>query len=613
MICPRLLPAFALCIFAVPVLLPAQNVQVLETRADGSALLAHRQTAFAETKSASQEKVTLTIDPSARLQQMDGFGGSLTDSSASLIMSLPPAQRDELMREIFDPSGPLGLTLLREPIGASDFSSQGDYSYDDVPSGQTDPSLQHFSVAPDERNVFPLLREALHLDPQLRIMALPWSAPAWMKTSHTMKGGSLADSLVPVYAQYLERTVEAYAAEGLPLFALALQNEPLNENLTYPTQLMKPEQEIQLAKALKPLLNHAGRTPLLFGYEHNWNNLEYPNTLLAQTTPATAVATPPLFAGISFHCYAGNESAQLMLLRDHPETSVWFTECSGVNGTSFGADLLWQSHHLLLGAPLNGARSVLLWNLVLDPHGSPHNGGCHNCRALLTMEAHAGKPTTFQRNVEFYVLAHAAPFVHPGATRVAAAFHGEQGLLSTAYENADGTYAVLVLNEGPADTKMQLLWKDRALSYTVPGRSLLTFTWGDPHRALVEGTYAIALSPDGATVLQASRGAGVPDIVPGNASPAQLWTLKRLADDKFEVRNLATAQSLALTPRGGITTISLDAEHVAIVHLHLEDTGICLVATTTQACGTENNHLPLVPNQLLYLVAPEVSTSDKNR
>jgi len=566
--------------------LSAQDVQVLETRADGSVLLGHRQIAFG---SAAPEAgaVTVSVNDTLRLQRMDGFGASLTDSSVSLLLQLPSAQRDELMQEMFDPSGPLGVTLLRQPIGASDFSAHGDYSYDDPQGAKPDPSLKHFGTATDSQMLFPLLREALHLNPQLRFMVLPWSAPAWMKDSHTMHDGSLENIYLTVYARYLARTVEAYAAEGLPVFAMALQNEPLNENPSYPTQRMDPVQEAQLAAALQPLLWQGGRNPLLLGYEHNWNNLDYPAKLLAEATQLTPKGAAPLFAGISFHCYAGNESAQLAFLRDHPNNSVWLTECSGINRTGFAEDLLWQAKHLLLGAPLNGARSVLLWNLVLNPHGGPHNGGCGDCRAAFTVEPHAGS-WLVHRNVEYYELAHAAPFIHPGAVRVAARAGAAAELETVAFQNPDGTLVLLVLNIAPRETRLTLQWKGQNASYTAPARSLMTFRWGTAAPVVEEGTYRICAASSGDRCLEAVPGSSSLELGEAATEPAmgarQLWTLHRLGDNRFEIRNVATAQSLGIAAGGMLVSLAVDGGHVVPLSLHRQAEGVCLAPGQQPVC-----------------------------
>ena len=589
------LPArlFALSMLA-PLSLPAQTIQVIQTTADGSSLLARQQIAF--TPNNSPAKIHIVIDPSQRFQTIDGFGASLTDSSAAIFAGLSPMQRDEVMRELFAPDGPLGLTLLRQPIGASDFSAHGDYSYDDPPGNRPDPELTSFSTAPDDAYLFPLLREAEHLNPQLRVLTLPWSAPAWMKSNQSMHAGMLKSSNLNVYAHYLARTIEAYAAHGVPVFALSLQNEPLNENASYPTQRMPPEQEFQLAAALQPLLSQAGRTPLLLGYEHNWDNLAYPAKLLSMD----AASATPFFAGISFHCYAGDASAQSRLQQADPQVGIWFTECSGTNGTTFADSFLWNAHHLLMGALQHDARSLLLWNVVLNPQGGPHNGGCGNCRPLLTVESHAG---AVRRTVDFYVLAQLAPFIHPGATRIGAAVNGTQDISAEAFLNLDSTKVAVVFNESPSAKQIALQNESGVASYQVPPRSVVTFTWGTAVPALEEGTYRLGM-PDHAAALEASRNSDAPVWSPLSASPNQLWTLRRLRDGRFELRNLATAQALVVSAQGRWQTLTLDGSHVAELLLLPQPGGFCLDEGKHQCSAVLHAGDPLDAAAPMALMAP---------
>jgi len=551
----------------------AQKATVLQTLADGSKLLERTDAAFVEgDRGLPAAGVVLRVMPDTPLQRMDGFGASMTDSSAALLMQLAPSEREETMKLLFDPAGPLGLTLLRQPLGASDFSAHGNYSYDDLERGGTDEKLEHFSIAQDEARIFPLLREALSLNPQLRLMVLPWSAPSWMKTSRAMNGGALEDRWIGVYAHYLARTVAAYAKDGLPVYAMALQNEPENENETYPTQRMSPGQEIALAQQVRPLLRNAGFPTLLLGYEHNWSDTEYPRRLLA---------TQGLFDGISFHCYRGHEEAQRDIFAAGHPASVWFTECSGVNSGTFANDLMWQARHLLLGAPLNGARSVMLWNLVLRPDGGPHNGGCSDCRALLTLHMRNGR-VMWTRNVEFYLMAHAAPFVHPDAQMLPVVVSPSSSVTAAAFRNVDGTFAVLVLNEGGAGVAADIEIDGKHLRQELPRRSLTTVGWGTPHPAVQEGTYRLRSSHGDCLEISPEPGHTLAHVACAGAA-AQLWSVSRLSRGRFEVRSVVAGDGLAVDARGEVQAIAVDGDHTSAVLLTPGNAGVCISAAA-EAC-----------------------------
>src|ERR1019366_7462116 len=229
--------------------------------------------------------LTVTVDPARRFQVMTGFGGSITDSSAAVLYSLSPLARDAAMHLLFDPAAGDGLDFLRQPIGASDFVATRDYTYDDMPPGQVDYSQQHFSIAHDEAEILPLLREAEKINPKLTIMATPWSPPAWMKTSDSLIGGRLIESpaIYASYALYLLKFVQAYRAQGVHVDLLSVQNEPQNRTSdTYPGTDMPSFQQEKVIEDLGPMLRAAGLRTGILAYDHNW--AEHPNDI-ASTPP----------------------------------------------------------------------------------------------------------------------------------------------------------------------------------------------------------------------------------------------------------------------------------------------------------------------------------------
>jgi glucosylceramidase len=193
----------------------------------------HDRGTIAFARGAGSDRLTITVDPSLRYQTMDGFGASITDSSASVLSELDPATRDATMRDLFVTDG---LSFLRQPIGSSDFVDGAHYTFDDMPSGQTDYALDHFSIDHDKAEILPLLRQALALNPDLKVMGTPWSPPAWMKTNDSLVGGRLIDDprIYQAYADYLVKFVQAYQAAGVPVWGLTIQNEPATPAPTCP-------------------------------------------------------------------------------------------------------------------------------------------------------------------------------------------------------------------------------------------------------------------------------------------------------------------------------------------------------------------------------------------
>ena len=404
---------------------------------------------------------------------MDGFGASLTDSAAWLVTNkLTKAQQSALWQSLFSPTAGIGISFLRQAMGATDFSVGGNYSYDDVPAGQTDPNLNNFSIAHDTAYTIPLLQKALAVNLAIKIVAVPWSPPAWMKTSATMNGGNMNTTYFPSLAQYFVKFVQGYQQQGVPIYAVLPQNEPLNSNNGYPTEYLAATDEATFIGAnLGPALNAAGlSTVKILGYDHNWDQPSYPETLLANTSASNYLA------GSAFHCYAGDVGAQSTVESAYPSKGIWFTECSGTVGSNFGGDLAWNTENLLIGATRNWARSVSLWNLALDQNSGPQNGGCQKCRGVVTIDSSVS-PAAITNNVEYYVLGHLAKFVAPGAFRIDSNSFGHGSVEDVAFQNPDGSIVLLVLNSASSASSFTVSWHNQIFVYNLAAGAVATFQW----------------------------------------------------------------------------------------------------------------------------------------
>jgi glucosylceramidase len=440
------------------------------------------------------KSLTITVDPSRSYQTMDGFGASITDSSAHVLYSLQGKIRDAAMSDLFSPTHGDGLSVLRQPMGASDFVAGGFYTYNDLAPGQTDYGMRHFSIAHDQPQILPLLRQALRLNPAIKVIATPWSPPAWMKTNQSLIGGRLIDDprVYDAYARYFVDYVQAYRHAGVPIYAVTVQNEPQNRNPSgYPGMDLPVAQEAKLINALGPALQAAGLDTKILGYDHNWS--EHPGDIASTPpgeTPETEYAADLLtssagrwLAGTAFHCYSGDQTRQTALHEAFPDKGVWFTECSGSHGPTdppaqvFSDTLKWHARNLVLGVTRNWGKTVVNWNLALDPSGGPHNGGCGTCTGVITV----GPGQTVTRNAEYYTLGHLARFVKPGAVRIASTSFGTTGwngqIMDAAFRNPDGSTALVVHNENDAPRTFAVAQGDSSFDYTLPGGALATFTW----------------------------------------------------------------------------------------------------------------------------------------
>ena len=413
--------------------------------------------------------LTINVDASKVYQEIEGFGASLTDSSAWLLFNkLDAAQRKEILQKLFDRNAGIGLSFLRQPMGASDFALD-DYSYDDLPAGQIDPKLQKFSIAHDQQYIIPVLREALAVNPQLRVMATPWSPPGWMKSSGELIGGQLQPAAYPAFAKYFVKFVQAYESAGIPIYAITMQNEPRFLPNDYPgMQMTGEEQATVLRDHLGPAFRDAKLNTKILVFDHNWDLIDFPITLLSDPKAASFAA------GIATHCYGGNPTAQEELHNRFPEKPIWLTECSG--GDWQTGRILEEQARLVIGTIRHWSKSVILWNLALDQDHAPYKGGCKTCRGIVTVN-HSVSPSTVTPTADYVALGHVSKFLLPGAHRIESNTFDQGSIEDVAFRNADGSIVLMVLNSSRAPVPFNVECQGKYFSYTLPGGAVATFRW----------------------------------------------------------------------------------------------------------------------------------------
>jgi len=418
----------------------------------------------------------IIIDPSQTYQTMEGFGAAMTGSSTYLINQLPPEQREQLLQELYTTEG-LNLDMVRHTIGASDYSvdtlgKPSSYTYNDIESG-TDYNMEHFSIDKDQE-VVDMLRQIVGLKPDIKVMGTPWTAPAWMKYGEKTINGWYLDYSNPqvyeAYARYFVKYIEAYQAQGVPIYGMTLQNEPEFTTANYPSMSMGAEEQAMFIRDyLGPAMQEAGMDTRIISYDHNWDQaVEYIGSVLSEEAAASYID------GSAFHCYAGEPSAMTEVHDRFPDKNIYFTECSGGEWSpEFGDNLSWQMSNLMIGAPRNWATSVLLWNIALDPQGGPTNGGCTNCRGVVTINPDTREVT---RNVEYYALGHVSRYVRSGAIRVESTEESDE-LKNVAFRNPDGTMVLVAANTGNEDAAFHVVMEGKTFQYTLPSQSAATFRW----------------------------------------------------------------------------------------------------------------------------------------
>jgi len=409
----------------------------------------------------------IDIDGHRKFQTMDGFGLALTGGSAQLLMRMDAPQRHALLQEMFG-RGPadIGLSYIRISLGSSDMNDHP-FTYDDLPPGDTDTDLQHFSLGPDQTSVVPVLKEILAINPSIPILATPWSAPAWMKTNDQLKGGSLKPEYYDLYARYFVRYIRTMKDNGIGIAAITPQNEPLNPDNT-PSMVMQANEEDQfIRQSLGPAFRSAGLRTKIIVYDHNCDRPDYPLTILADP------AARPYVDGSAFHLYAGDITALTKVHDAYPNKNIYFTEQMVVDTPDDPhLDIAQPVADLVIGAPRNWSRNVLLWNLAAGPTFGPHtsDGGCPVCEGAITLD---GNRVT--RNAAWYTIAHASKFVPPGSIRIASSV--PDGLPNVAYVTPRGQRVLIVANPGATAQKFAIHWRHRSVTATLVAGAVATFVW----------------------------------------------------------------------------------------------------------------------------------------
>jgi len=475
--------------------------------------------AFATGAGGSGQNVV--IDERTRFQQFSGAGASFTDTAAWLMNSsgaLSAATRTSVMQKIFDPNQGIGLSFLRNPMGASDLA-RFSYSYDDLPAGQVDPNLNAFSIAHDLADVVPLTRQAKQLNPGLKIMASPWTAPPWMKDNDGFNQGWLEAQYYGAYAQYFVKYVQAYAAQGVPIDYVTAQNEPTCCG-GYPSmQWNGAGLRFFIGSNLLPAFHAAGLSTKVLALDWNWDTYA---GFGAPTVDDAAIRNDALFGGIAWHGYGGNIAQQTTVHDQYPNLDAFGTEHSG--GTWI-ADQQREDMLNIIDYTRNWAKSVVKWSLAVDQNMGPHNGGCGTCTGLITVHNGDGRSGQVDFNIEYYDMGHLTKFVKPGAFRIASTANAS--VPNVAWLNPDGSKALVAYNASGSTQTLRVIWGSQAFSYTVPARTSATFTWSGAQGGGSSGTGPITgISGKCVDVAGAAttNGSAV-QLFDCNGSGAQRWTV----------------------------------------------------------------------------------------
>ncbi|WP_280771193.1 glycoside hydrolase family 30 beta sandwich domain-containing protein [Parabacteroides sp. PH5-17] len=434
----------------------------------------------------------IVIDESHTMQSVDGFGFALTGGSAELMMMMTPSARKSLLEDLFSTKGDhIGVSYIRLTIGASDLNSFV-FSYNDLKPGEKDMDLKKFDLAQDKKDVIPVMKEILAIDPNILILASPWSPPTWMKTNDKVKAGSLKTEYYDVYARYFVKYLQAMEKEGIRIDAITIQNEPLNANNTPSMRMSAQEQADFIKNHLGPELKKANLKTKIVLFDHNLDRPDYALTVLRDPEAAQYVD------GSGFHHYGGDMSAMAVVHNAFPEKHLYFTEQMIVERPgSPDIAIAAQVKRMIVNVTRNWSRNVILWNFAADPNNDPHtdDGGCPMCQGAVTLD---GDKVT--KNVAYYVIAHASKFVRPGSVRLAstnkgdmsvsltvdeerpevvrvATFENQEVLPNVAFKTPEGKFVLIVANDTWNVSSFKIQFRGQYASIRLNPGAVGTYIW----------------------------------------------------------------------------------------------------------------------------------------
>lgn len=441
----------------------SDKVQVWITKGDESVKLQQQSSiSFADSSNSLQN---IEIDDTQKFQYVDGFGYTLTGGSVEVINRLSRSKRKALLNELFgNGENSISVSYLRLSIGASDLDSEV-FSYNDLPEGQTDVSLSRFSLGRD-KDLITMLKEILAINPKIKIIAAPWSAPVWMKDNGKSVGGSLKPEYYRVYANYFVKYIQGMQKEGIIIDAITPQNEPLHPGNNPSLYMTSDQQKDFIKNHLGPIFRFYGIKTKIVVYDHNCNKPEYATNILSDPEAYQYVD------GSAFHLYEGEISALSTVHNAFPDKNLYFTEqWTGAKGT-FNEDLNWHAKNVIIGSMRNWSKNALEWNLANDPQYRPHTeGGCTECKGAITIT----DSENFTRNVAYYIIAHASKFVPAGSQRIAST---QTGNLSTVAFITPMKRKVLIVQNGAKDEEIFTIKYNKKIATAVlSGNSVATYVF----------------------------------------------------------------------------------------------------------------------------------------
>ncbi len=453
------LPIIAAAILAFMISAWTDNtVQVVLSSQDGSrSLFAEKPLSFLKEHKTGDP--VIEVDLSGKGQSILGLGASFDHATCENLSKLPKKAREEVLEKLMSPETGIGMNLMRVCIGTSDFVGEPYYTYNDLPEGETDPELTRFSIEKDRAYVLPAIKIAQQKNPNLLFFGSIWSPPAWMKTSGKLGTGSVKLECYPALAKYLLKFIQAYEAEGIPIYAITVQNEPHMEHKDYPTTYWTGEAQRHFIRDhLGPLFKTHNIKTLIWCWDHNWNEPDFPRTVLSDPQAAQYVD------GTAWHLYEGKVDAQSAIQTEFPDKHAYFTEGS-----------VFRTHGAIRLAQIlrHWSRSYNAWVIMLDEHRQP-NRGPHSASATCIELLDDG---SVRYNFDYYMQGHFMKYIQRGAVRVESSLPGIRTFGNVAFLNPDGRVVLVAANAARKPQPFAVKCSEKMFKTELPAGSVATYLW----------------------------------------------------------------------------------------------------------------------------------------
>ena len=423
---------------------------------------------------------TIRLKANEEFQTIDGFGAAITGSTAYNLLKMQPADRAAFLKQTFSHTEGYGMSYIRICIGCSDFSLS-EYTCCDKEG------IENFALTDEEtKYVIPVLKEILTYNPELKIMASPWTAPKWMKVNNltdlkpydSWTGGQLNPKYYQDYATYFALWIKAFNKEGIDIYAMTPQNEPLNRGNSASMFMGWQEQRDFVKTALGPKFKAEGIATKIYVFDHNYN---YDNLADQQGYPTKIYAdeeASKYIAGAAYHNYGGNLNELNAIHKANPDKELVFSESTAGdwnNGANLQARLIDDMEQITLGTVNRWCRGAIIWNLMLDSKRGPNRpGGCTTGFGAVDINDDF---KTIRRNSFYYIMAQMSAGVKPGAKRIGTEGFTKNGLTFSAFRNPDNSYALVLSNKNSEDVRATVDDGSHHFPVTVPAKGIVTLSW----------------------------------------------------------------------------------------------------------------------------------------